>query len=171
MPFLNRSRPSTIWPSVIYPVRSGIGCVMSSAGIDRIGTCVTLPFLPLILPARSQLFARSVQRQPGYPFLPGTSSLAALISRSASAQLVMSVSIASTCIPRSNARYSATVSATLGVMILSIAGSSAKLRNSTERLNAPDSSRLRLKYCASEYCTPIAAKTTAKSSFVPTTDA
>src|SRR5215213_7774649 len=75
----------------------------------------------------------------------------------------MSVSIASTCIPRSNARYSATVSATLGVMILSIAGSSAKLRNSTERLSAPDSSRLRLKYCASEYCTPIAAKTTAKS--------
>src|SRR5688572_8075150 len=83
----------------------------------------------------------------------------------------MSVSIASTCMPRSNARYSATVSATLGVMILSIAGSSARLRNSTERLSAPDSSRLRLKYCASEYCTPIAANTTAKSSFVPTTDA
>ncbi len=34
---------------------------------------------------------------------------------------------------------------------------------------APDSSRLLLKYSASLYCTPIAAKTTAKSSCVPIT--
>lgn len=26
---------STIWPSVMYPERSGMGCVMSSSGMDR----------------------------------------------------------------------------------------------------------------------------------------
>ena len=55
------------------------------------------------------------------------------------------------------------------MIILSIAGSSAVFRNRTLLFSAPDSSRLLLKYSASLYCTPIAANTTAKSSFVPTT--
>ena len=42
-----------IYPSVIYPVRSGIGCVISSLGIVRIGNYVMDPFFPLTLPARS----------------------------------------------------------------------------------------------------------------------
>ena len=37
----------------MYPVKSGIGCVMSSFGIDRIGICVTEPEDVLIMPARS----------------------------------------------------------------------------------------------------------------------
>ena len=57
------------------------------------------------------------------------------------------------------------------MIILSIAGSSAVFKNRTLLFSAPDSSRLFLKYSASLYCTPIAAKTTAKSSSVPTTDA
>jgi hypothetical protein len=48
-----RSRVATVWPSVMYPVRSGIGWVMSSAGIVRIGSCVIDPLRPWILPARS----------------------------------------------------------------------------------------------------------------------
>ena len=83
----------------------------------------------------------------------------------------MSVRITRTCIPNSNAKYSATVNATRGVIILSIAGSSAVFKNRTLLFSAPDSSRLFLKYSASLYCTPIAANTTAKSSSVPTTDA
>lgn len=47
-------------PSVIYPVRSGMGWVLSSSGIVKIGICVIEPFLPLIRPARSYKDARSV---------------------------------------------------------------------------------------------------------------
>ena len=36
-----------------HPVRSGIGCVMSSFGIVRIGSWVMEPFRPLTRPARS----------------------------------------------------------------------------------------------------------------------
>ena len=39
--------------SVIYPVRSGIGCVISSFGIVRIGSCVTEPVESSTIPARS----------------------------------------------------------------------------------------------------------------------
>ena len=42
-----------IYPSVIYPVKSGIGCVISSLGIVRIGIYVIDPFLPVTLPALS----------------------------------------------------------------------------------------------------------------------
>ena len=58
---------------------------MSSDGMESIGTCVTLPLRPTSLPARSYILDRSVYRYPGYPLRPGTSSRAALISRSASA--------------------------------------------------------------------------------------
>ena len=37
MPFLKISRPRKTWPSVMYPVRSGIGCVTSSLGMERMG--------------------------------------------------------------------------------------------------------------------------------------
>ena len=47
------ARSSTICPSVIYPVRSGMGWVMSSLGMVSTGTWVTDPFRPRIMPARS----------------------------------------------------------------------------------------------------------------------
>ena len=40
-------------PSVIYPVRSGIGWVISSLGMVRMGICVTEPSTPSTMPARS----------------------------------------------------------------------------------------------------------------------
>jgi len=39
--------------NVLSPVRSGIGCVMSSLGIVRIGSCVIEPARPSMRPARS----------------------------------------------------------------------------------------------------------------------
>jgi len=60
MPFRWRSRATAIWPSVMYPVRSAIGWVQSSSGIDMIGICVMLPFFPWIRPALSYIVARSV---------------------------------------------------------------------------------------------------------------
>ena len=60
IPFLCNSLDRTIWPSVIYPVKSGIGCVMSSPIIVNIGICVTEPFRPFITPALSYIVAKSV---------------------------------------------------------------------------------------------------------------
>ncbi len=53
MVFWCSERSSTICPSVMYPVRSGIGCVMSSFGMVRIGICVTEPPDPFTMPALS----------------------------------------------------------------------------------------------------------------------
>ena len=53
MPLEWSLRSKYIWPSVMYPVRSGIGCVMSSLGIDSSGICVMEPLRPVIRPARS----------------------------------------------------------------------------------------------------------------------
>lgn len=45
---------------MIYPVRSGIGCVISSLGIVKIGNYVIDPFLPSTLPALSYIVDKSV---------------------------------------------------------------------------------------------------------------
>lgn len=42
-----------IYPSVIYPVKSGIGCVISSLGMVKMGIYVIDPFGPYTLPALS----------------------------------------------------------------------------------------------------------------------
>lgn len=42
-----------IYPSVIYPVKSGIGCVISSFGKVKIGIYVIDPYFPSTLPALS----------------------------------------------------------------------------------------------------------------------
>ena len=56
------SRDKMICPSVIYPVRSGIGWVLSSSGMVRMGIMVMDPSLPILRPARSYMVARSVYR-------------------------------------------------------------------------------------------------------------
>ena len=52
-PFLYNSRERMICPSVMYPVKSGMGWVLSSSGMVRMGICVMDPFLPRIRPALS----------------------------------------------------------------------------------------------------------------------
>ncbi len=69
--------------------------------------------------------------------------------------------------PFSYARYSAAVKAHLGVTILSTTGSLAKFKNMTTLSKTPLFLKLCLKYSATSYLTPIAAKTTAKFSFSP----
>ena len=85
IPFLCICLFRTTCPSVIYPLRSGTGWVMSSSGMVSIGMRVMEPFFPFILPALSYMVARSVYIYPGYPLLPGISSLALPISLRASA--------------------------------------------------------------------------------------
>ncbi|OPZ39924.1 MAG: hypothetical protein BWY99_01227 [Synergistetes bacterium ADurb.BinA166] len=58
----SRSRDSTICPSVMNPVRSGIGWVMSSFGMVSIGIWVTLPRPLRSTPALSYRDARSLYR-------------------------------------------------------------------------------------------------------------
>ena len=53
---------STICPSVMYPVRSGTGWVMSPAGMVSTGTTVTEPGRPRMRPQRSYSEARSLYR-------------------------------------------------------------------------------------------------------------
>ena len=48
----------------MYPVRSGIGCVMSSDGIVSIGTCKRFPFCTTSLPALSYMVERCVTQVP-----------------------------------------------------------------------------------------------------------
>ena len=69
----------------------------------------------------------------------------------------------STFLFRSNARYSATVSAARGVMIRSMMGSLARFNSMTTRSIAPQLSKLSRKYDATSFLTPIAANTMAKS--------
>mmetsp|Transcript_9609 Transcript_9609/g.40777 ORF Transcript_9609/g.40777 Transcript_9609/m.40777 type:complete len:240 (-) Transcript_9609:248-967(-) len=71
----------------------------------------------------------------------------------------MSVRITSTCFPHSYARYSAVVSAILGVMMRSMVGSFARFRNRTTFSRLPFSSKSRRKKLAVSRFTPIAAKT------------
>ena len=81
----------------------------------------------------------------------------------------MSVIITSTCIPRSNARYSAAVSAIFGVAIRSIAGSFARFTNITVLSIAPVSLNESIKKLDSSKVIPIAAKTTANCLLSPST--
>ncbi len=83
----------------------------------------------------------------------------------------MSVRITSTCMSRSKARYSAAVSAMRGAAMRSITGSSARLMISTERLMAPVRRKSSMKNSASSKVMPMAQKTTAKPSPVPSTRA
>ncbi|BAS73981.1 Os01g0711050 [Oryza sativa Japonica Group] len=76
----------------------------------------------------------------------------------------MSVRMTRTCFPHSYAKYSAVVRAILGVIIRSIVGSFARLRNKVTLSIEPFSSKSRLKNCAVSMFTPIAAKTIAKFS-------
>ena len=76
----------------------------------------------------------------------------------------MSTSTTSTCRPRSNARYSAAVSAARGQVSRSAAGSSAWLTKTTERSSAAPSAKRSRTNAASRSVTPIAAKTTTKPS-------
>ena len=77
--------------------------------------------------------------------------------------------ITKTCIPRSYARNSAVVNASLGVRIRSIEGSEDKLRNKAVLSNDPLSSNCLMKKLDSSLVIPIAAKTTEKFSSVPRT--
>ena len=52
--------PILSMPSVMYPVKSGMGWVTSSSGMDRMGIMVMEPLLSRIRPARSYMVARSV---------------------------------------------------------------------------------------------------------------
>ena len=65
--------------------------------------------------------------------------------------------------------YSAVVRPSLGVMIRSAAGSSARLRKTTAFFNAPVLSNSFMKVCFSSLVIPIAMNTTANSSFSPLT--
>ena len=76
----------------------------------------------------------------------------------------MSVRMTRTWLSLSYARYSAVVSASLGVRILSIEGSEDRLRKSTVLSRAPVSSNCRMKKFASSLVIPMAAKTTEKFS-------
>ncbi len=69
--------------------------------------------------------------------------------------------ITRTCIPSSNAKYSAHVSAIRGVAIRSIAGSFARFINRTVLSIAPVFLKSLMKYSASSYVIPTAPKTTA----------
>ena len=69
----------------------------------------------------------------------------------------------------SNARYSAAVSAILGVAIRSTAGSFARLMKRTVLSMAPVSLKLSVKKFASSNVIPMAANTTANGSSVPRT--
>ena len=81
----------------------------------------------------------------------------------------MSVSITSRCRSSWYAKYSAAVSAHRGVIIRSIAGSSARFRNITTFSRAPVLSKSCLKYRASSAVIPMAVNTTANSSSFPRT--
>ena len=85
------------------------------------------------------------------------------------AKEVISVSITRICIFFSNARYSAAVSATFGVIRRSATGSLERFKNIATWSLTPHSAKRRLKYSATSYLTPIAANTTANgsSSFSP----
>lgn len=48
-----RHETSSTTSEPTYPVRSGMGCVMSSLGMVRMGSCVMEPFFPMMRPARS----------------------------------------------------------------------------------------------------------------------
>uniref|UniRef100_J3L3E5 Uncharacterized protein n=1 Tax=Oryza brachyantha TaxID=4533 RepID=J3L3E5_ORYBR len=76
----------------------------------------------------------------------------------------MSVKMTRTCFPHSYAKYSAVVRAILGVIIRSMVGSFARLRNKVTLSIEPFSSKSRLKNCAVSMFTPMAAKTIAKLS-------
>ena len=82
----------------------------------------------------------------------------------ASAKEVMSVRITRICMPFSNARYSATVRATFGVIRRSTTGSLARLINIATWSDTPLSSKVRRKKSATSYFTPMAAKTMANCS-------
>ena len=77
--------------------------------------------------------------------------------------------ITNTCLPLSNARYSAKVRAVFGVMVRSIDGSSASDRKSATLSSTPVSSNESMKKRATSYLTPIAAKTMQKSLALPRT--
>ena len=70
----------------------------------------------------------------------------------------------STCMPRSKARNSASVSAARGVTMRSIGGSSARFKNSAVRPSSPDDAKRSRKYAAVSWAMPSATKTTATSS-------
>ena len=137
---------------------------MSSFGIVNIGICVIEPFLPFIIPALSYIEAKSLYKYPGYPFLLGISLFRVDTSLKDSAYAVISVKTTNTCISKSNAKYSAHVSATFGVKILSTAGSFDKFWKVTTFESMPFSSKLFLKNSAVSYSAPISPKTTAKFS-------
>ena len=82
----------------------------------------------------------------------------------ASAKEVISVRITRMCIFCSNARYSATVSATFGVIRRSTTGSFARFRNMATWSATPLSSKVLRKKSATSCLTPIAANTIANSS-------
>ena len=133
----------------------------------RIGSCVTEPFTPSTIPARSYKVASSLYRYPGYPLRLGISPLEEETSRMASAKEVISVRMTRMCIFFSNARYSAAVSATFGVIRRSTTGSLARFRNIATWFATPLSSKVLRKKSATSCLTPIAANTMAKSSLVP----
>ena len=81
--------------------------------------------------------------------------------------MVMSVRMTRACMSHSNARNSAVVSATLGIEMRSITGSSARLMNSTALSIAPVRRKSSMKKLASSNVIPMAAKTTAKDSPPP----
>ena len=103
--------------------------MISSFGIVKIGNCVTEPSAPSMIPARSYSVASSLYKYPGYPFLDGISPFDEDTSRIASANDVISVRITKICILQSNARYSAAVKATFGVINRSTTGSFARFKN------------------------------------------
>ena len=74
-----------------------------------------------------------------------------------------------TCIPSSNAMYSAVVRPRRGVMIRSAAGSSARFRKTTAFFSAPVLSNSFMNICFSSLVIPMAMNTTANSSFSPRT--
>ncbi len=76
----------------------------------------------------------------------------------------MSAITTSTCRSHSNARCSATVSASFGVVRRSTTGSSAVFRNSTASRSAARASSVARSAAASAWVTPIAANTTANGS-------
>ena len=82
----------------------------------------------------------------------------------ASAKEVISVRMTRMCICFSNARYSATVSATFGVIRRSTTGSFAMFKNITTWSRTPLSAKVERKYSATSYLTPMAANTMANSS-------
>ena len=55
-----RSFCKMIWPSVMYPVKSGTGWVISPPGMVNMGISVKDPLFPAILPARSYRVAKSL---------------------------------------------------------------------------------------------------------------